>query len=68
MGCYGGVGEIVLLPPSFNRMFASSNVRNSKAERTHFTFQTFFQSDICKKRGYDQHRRMHRKDLLGIDR
>ena len=49
-------------------MFASSNVRNSKAERTHFTFQTFFQSDICKKRGYDQHRRMHRKDLLGIDR
>jgi hypothetical protein len=38
-----------------------------KAEPTHFTFQSFFQSDICRKRGYDQHRRMHRRDLLGID-
>ncbi|RPB01300.1 hypothetical protein L873DRAFT_1677381 [Choiromyces venosus 120613-1] len=38
-----------------------------KEERTHFTFQTFFPSDICKKRGYELRRKMRRRDLLGID-
>lgn len=41
---------------------------NYKESTTDFTFEEFFQREICSQRGYDRRRRMRRVDMVGADK